>query len=226
MILLAGCATLHSPISKGNCKNKKTDFLFYLFSLALLAPLFAEDFEIKEKISAGTVLVMNSPFSEERFVFTSESAGIYQEFLVEQCKESEENSFGIMYEKAGDDKAFYYDGKTGRVKVDGDEMCGALVFIPEAKAWFMYNDSVVFVRAALKARKLASAWGTSRFSKAKFIFFSDGKCKINDIDCTYTQKNGIFCVTSEYSQNFHYFLQTSNALYRGYGYLSEQTEKN
>lgn len=35
-------------------KNKKTDFLFYLLLLALLAPLFAEDFEIKEKINAGT----------------------------------------------------------------------------------------------------------------------------------------------------------------------------
>lgn len=208
-------------------KNKKTDFLFYLLLLALLAPLFAEDFEIKEKISAGTVLVMNrGPCTEERFVFTSESAGIYQEFSLEFCKESEENTFGIMYEKAGDDKAFYYDGKTGRVKVDGDEMCGVLVYIPEKKAWFMYDDSVVFVRAALKARKLASAWGENRFDKPKFIFFSDGKCKINDIDGTYTQKNGIFCVTSEYSQNFHYFLQTSNALYQGYGYLSEQTEKN
>lgn len=204
-------------------KNKKTDFLFYLLLLALLAPLFAEDFEIKEKINAGTVLVMNSPFTEERFVFTSESAGIYQEFSLEFCKESEENTFGIMYEKAGDDKVFYYDGKTGRVKVDGDEMCGVLVYIPNAKVWFMYDDSVVFVRAALKARKLASAWGESRFDKPKFIFFSDGKCKINDIDCTYTQENGIFCVTREYSQNFHYFLQTSNALYQGYGYLSEQT---
>ena len=204
-------------------KNKKTDFLFYLLLLALLAPLFAEDFEIKEKINAGTVLVMNSPFTEERFVFTSESAGIYQEFSVEFCKESKENPFGIMHRKKGEDKAFYYDGKTGRVKVDGDEMCGVLVYIPEKKAWFMYDDSVVFVRAALKARKLASAWGESRFDKPKFIFFSDGKCKINDIDCTYTQENGIFCVTREYSQNFHYFLQTSNALYQGYGYLSEQT---
>lgn len=206
-------------------KNKKTDFLFYLFSLALLAPLFAEDFEIKEKISAGTVLVMNSPFSEERFSFISETEGVCQEFLVEHCKESEENPFGIMHRKKGEDKAFVYDEKTGRVKVDGDEMCGVLVYIPNAKVWFMYDESVVFVRAALKARKLASAWGTSRFSKAKFIFFSDGKCKINDIDCTYTESNGIFCVTSEYSQNFHYFLQTSDALYRGFGYLSEQTEQ-
>ncbi|WP_141607309.1 hypothetical protein [Treponema saccharophilum] len=194
--------------------------------LALLAPLFAEDFEIKEKISAGTVLVMNrGPCTEERFVFTSESAGIYQEFSLEFCKESEENTFGIMYEKAGDDKAFYYDGKTGRVKVDGDEMCGVLVYIPEKKAWFMYDDSVVFVRAVLKARKLASAWGTSRFSKAKFIFFSDGKCRIYDIDGTYTESNGIFCVANLYSQNFQYFFQTANALYQGYGYLSEQTEE-
>ncbi len=207
-------------------KNKKTDFLFYLLSIALLAPLFAEDFEIKKKISAGTVLVMNSPFTEKRFVFTSESAGIYQEFSVEFCKESEENPFGIMYKKKDGDKTFVYDGKTGRILVKGAETCRALVYIPNAKAWFMYDDSVVFVRAALKARKLASAWGENRFDKPKFVFFSDGKCRINDIDCTYTQKNGIFCVTSEYSQNFHYFLQTSNALYRGFSYLSEQTEKN
>lgn len=206
-------------------KNKKTDFLFYLLSIALLAPLFAEDFEIKEKISAGTVLVMNSPFTEERFVFTSESAGIYQEFSVEFCKESEDNPFGIIYRKKGEDKTFVYDGKTGRVKVDGAETCRALVFIPEAKVWFMYNDSVVFVRAALKARKLVSAWGESRFDKPKFIFFSDGKCRIYDIDCTYTESNGIFCVTIEYSQNFQYFFQTENALYQGYGYLSEQTEE-
>ena len=79
---------------------RKPVFLFYLLLLALLAPLFAEDFEIKEKINAGTVLVMDqSPFSEERFVFTSESAGIYQEFSVEHCKESEENPFGIMHRK-------------------------------------------------------------------------------------------------------------------------------
>lgn len=207
-------------------KNKKTDFLFYLLSLALLAPLFAEDFEIKEKISAGTVLVMNSPFTEKRLSFISETEGVCQEFLVEHCKESEENPFGIMYRKKGEDKAFVYDGKTGRILVKGEETCRALVYIPNAKAWFMYDDSVVFVRAALKARKLASAWGKNRFDKPKFIFFSDGKCRIDDIDCTYTQKNGIFCVTSEYSQNFHYFLQTSDALYQGYGYLSEQTEKN
>lgn len=206
-------------------KNKKTDFLFYLLSLALLAPLFAEDFEIKEKISAGTVLVMNSPFTEERFSFISETEGVYQEFVVEHCKESEENSFGIMYKKKDEDKTFVYDGKTGRVKVDGEETCRALVYIPKAKAWFMYDDSVVFVRAVAKAQKLVSAWGENRFDKPKFIFFSDGKCRINDIGCTYTQKNGIFCVTSEYSQNFHYFLQTSNALYQGYGYLSEQTEE-
>ena len=207
-------------------KNKKTDFLFYLLLLALLAPLFAEDFEIKEKISAGTVLVMNrGPCTEERFVFTSESAGIYQEFSVEQCKESEENPFGIMHRKKGEDKAFVYDGKNGRILVKGEGTCRALVYIPNAKVWFMYDDSVVFVRAALKAQKLLSAWGTSRFSKAKFVFFSDGKCKINDIDGTYTQSNGIFCVTSEYSQNFHYFLQTSNAFYRGFGYLNEQTEE-
>lgn len=166
-----------------------------------------------------------SPFSEERFVFTSESAGIYQEFSVEHCKESEENPFGIMHRKKGEDKTFVYDGKTGRILVKGEETCRVLVYIPNAKVWFMYNDSVVFVRAALKARKLASAWGESRFDKPKFIFFSNGKCRIYDIDCTYTQKNGIFCVTSEYSQNFHYFLQTSNALYQGYGYLSEQTEE-
>ena len=206
-------------------KNKKTDFLFYLLLLALLAPLFAKDFEIKEKISAGTVLVMNSPFTEERFSFISETEGVCQEFVVEHCKESEENHFGIMYRKKGEDKAFLYDGKTGRVKVDSDETCRALVYIPNAKVWFMYDDSVVFVRAVLKARKLASAWGTSRFSKAKFVFFSDGKCRINDIDGTYTQKNGIFCVTIEYSQNFQYFFQTENALYQGYGYLSEQTEE-
>ena len=206
-------------------KNKKTDFLFYLLLIALLAPLFAEDFEIKEKISAGTVLVMNSPFTEERFVFTSESAGIYQEFSVEHCKESEENPFGIMHRKKGEDKAFVYDGKTGHILVKGAETCRALVYIPNAKVWFMYDDSVVFVRAVLKARKLASAWGESRFDKPKFIFFSGGKCRINDIGCTYTQKNGIFCVTREYSQNFHYFLQTANALYRGFGYLSEQTEQ-
>lgn len=207
-------------------KNKKTDFLFYLFSLALLAPLFAEDFEIKEKISAGTVLVMNSPFSEERFSFISETEGVYQEFSVEHCKESEENPFGIMHRKKGEDKAFVYDGKTGHILVKGAETCRALVYIPNAKAWFMYDDSVVFVRAALKARKLVSAWGENRFDKPKFIFFSDGKCRIYDIDGTYTESNGIFCVTSEYSQNFHYFLQTSNALYRGFGYLSEQTEEN
>ena len=206
---------------------KKLILILTLQISLTLAAFGKEDFEIKEKISAGTVLVMNqSPFSEERFVFTSESAGIYQEFSVEFCKESEENSFEIMYEKAGDDKAFYYDGKTGHILVKGAETCRALVYIPNAKVWFMYDDSVVFVRAALKARKLASAWGENRFDKPKFIFFSDGKCKINDIACTYTQKNGIFCVTSEYSQNFHYFLQTSNALYQGYGYLSEQTEKN
>lgn len=206
-------------------KNKKTDFLFYLLLLALLAPLFAEDFEIKEKISAGTVLVMNSPFSEERFSFISETEGVCQEFLVEFCKESEDNPFGIMHRKKGEDKAFVYDGKTGRILVKGEEICRALVYIPKEKAWFMYDDSVVFVRAALKARKLASAWGESRFDKPKFIFFSDGKCRIYDIDCTYTESNGIFCVTIEYSQNFQYFFQTENALYQGYGYLSEQTEE-
>ena len=205
-------------------KMKKLILILTLQISLTLAAFGKEDFEIKEKISAGTVLVMNSPFSEERFSFISETEGVYQEFVVEHCKESEENPFGIMHRKKGEDKAFVYDGKTGRILVKGEETCRALVFIPEAKMWFMYDDSVVFVRAALKARKLASAWGTSRFSKAKFVFFSDGKCKIND-DCTYTQKNGIFCVTSEYSQNFHYFLQTSNALYRGFGYLSEQTEQ-
>jgi len=169
---------------------------------------------------------MNSPFSEERFSFISETEGVCQEFLVEQCKESEENPFGIMHRKKDEYKTFVYDGKTGHILVKGEETCRALVYIPNTKVWFMYDDSVVLVRAALKARKLASAWGENRFDKPKFIFFSDGKCRIYDIDGTYTQKNGIFCVTSEYSQNFHYFLQTSNALYRGFGYLSEQTEEN
>ncbi len=206
---------------------KKLILILTLQISLTLAAFGKEDFEIKEKISAGTVLVMNrGPCTEERFVFTSESAGIYQKFSVEFCKESEENPFGIMHRKKGEDKAFVYDGKTGRVKVDGDEMCGVLVYIPEKKSWFMYDDSVVFVRAALKARKLASAWEESRFDKPKFIFFSDGKCRIDNIDGTYTESNGIFCVTNEYSQNFHYFLQTSDALYRGFGYLSEQTEKN
>lgn len=206
-------------------KNKKTDFLFYLLLLALLAPLFAEDFEIKEKISAGTVLVMNSSFSEERLSFISETEGVYQEFVVEHCKESEENPFGIMHRKKGEDKTFVYDEKTGHILVKGAETCRALVYIPNAKVWFMYDDSVVFVRAAVKARKLASAWGESRFSKAKFIFFSDGKCRIDDIDDTYTESDGIFCVSTLYSPNFLYFFQKENALYQGIDYLYEQTEK-
>lgn len=116
--------------------------------IMLLVPVFATDFEINTQIPSGTVLVMNqSPFTEERFVFVSETSGVYQEFLVEFCKES--------------------------------------------------------------------AWGTSRFSKAKFIFFSDGKCKINDIDGTYTESNGIFCVSTLYLANFLYFFQNKNALYKG-----------
>lgn len=193
--------------------------MFFVF-----VPLFAGGFEIKEKIPAGTVLVMNRGMCDEvRFVFTSESTGVYQWFSMEHYKESDESQVKTMYEKVCDDKAFSYDGKTGRVKVDGDEICGVLVYIPEAKSWFMYDDSVVFVQSVLKARKLVSAWGADRFDKPKFIFYSDGKCKIDDIDGTYTQENGILRVSTFYSPSFMYFLQNGNKFYRGIAYLSEET---
>lgn len=205
---------------------KKLFILTFLF--AVFAPFFAfaGDFEIKEKGPARTVLVLSqSQFSEERFVFTSDSAGIYQLFSVEFCKESKENPFGVMHTQKGSDKTFVYDGSTGRVLVDGDETSRVLVYIPEAKSWFMYDDSVVFVRAVVKARKLVSAWARNRFDKPEFIFFSDGKCRVNDIDCTYTEKNGVFCVIHPYllSSRLH-FLKNGKKLYKGLGYLSEQAE--
>lgn len=205
---------------------KKLFILTFLF--AVFAPFFAfaGDFEIKEKGPARTVLVLSqSQFSEERFVFTSDSAGIYQLSSVEFCKESKENPFGVMHTQKGSDKTFFYDGATGRVLVDGDETSRVLVYIPEAKSWFMYDDSVVFVRAVVKARKLVSAWARNRFDKPEFIFFSDGKCRVNDIDCTYTEKNGVFCVIHPYllSSRLH-FLQNGKKLYKGLGYLSEQAE--
>lgn len=205
---------------------KKIFVLSVFFALFSQFFVLAGDFGIKSQIPAGTVLVMNrSPFTKERFVFTSESAGIYQAFFVEYCKESEENPYGIMYEKDGEDKAFSYDGKTGHILVKGEETCRALVYIPYAKVWFMYDDSVVFVRAVAKAQKLMSAWGKKRFDKPKFMFFSDGKCRIDDIDGTYTELDGIFCVSTLYSSNFLYFFQKENALYQGIDYLYEQTEE-
>ena len=84
---------------------KKLFILTFLF--AVFAPFFAfaGDFEIKEKGPARTVLVLSqSQFSEERFVFTSDSAGIYQLSSVEFCKESKENPFGVMHTQKGSDK--------------------------------------------------------------------------------------------------------------------------
>lgn len=199
---------------------------FIAVLLPIFAPLFAGNFEVKEKIPAGTVLVMNKgAFSEERFVFTSETEGVCREFLVEHCKESEENPFGILYTQKGGDKKFVYDGKTGRIIAGGGGICGILVYMADKKSWFMYDDSVAFVRTAVKARKLAGAWGASRFGEPSFLFFGGGKCRINGEDCTYTESGGVFRVRRPYSQNFLYFLQKGNALFKGLGFLAERTEE-
>ena len=190
--------------------------LFLILAIFLAYPLSGE-------ITSGTVLVMNrSQFSEERFVFTSKTEGVYQDFLVEYCKESEENPYGIMYTKQGEDEPFVYDAETGRLSVQNADDCRVLVHIGE-KTWFMYDDSVAFVLAYAKARNLVGAWGENKFSKPLYLFFSDGKCKIGDWDCTYKCKNGVFRVTVPYLPNFWYFFQNSeNTLFKGVAYLREE----
>lgn len=188
----------------------------------ILAVLLAHP--LSGEINSGTILVMNqTQFSEERYVFTSKTEGVYQDFRVEYCKESEENPYGIMYTKQKEEP-FVYDAETGRVSIQNDDDCRVLVHLEE-KTWFMYDDSVVFVRAAVKARKLWSAWGEKKFSKPLFLFFSDGTCKIRDWDCTYRCQNGISCVSAPNVPRFLYFFQNGNALYTGVGYLTEESSE-